>query len=501
MAAATTTSYEQVPGLRRSETPFPVSRLTRCAARLRTTFPKLNRVHIKTYGCQMNERDSEAVAAMLRARGYRIVADENECDILLLNTCSVRDAAEQKAIGKAGYLQHRKKKQPDFVLGILGCMAQNRGASLLEQLPDVDLIIGTQKFHQVPGYLDNLRAARDAGLPIGETIIDIAEEDGSQNTIKDHLPLENDEGGVIERQVNAFVSIQQGCNMDCAFCIVPKTRGDERSRPMDDIVAECRALAERGVREVTLLGQIVTSYGRRDYAHTGGVTPFVQLLERVHAIDGIERIRFTSPHPRGFKADLVAAYGRLPKLCGYVHLPMQSGSNRILRAMNRPYTRERYKEIVDALRTVQPEMYFSTDVIVGFPGESEEDFEQTRELFEACNYDMAYVFKYSVRTGTPAAEMSGQVPEEVKERRNQILLEILQKNSLRRTAAMVGTVEKVLVEGHDKSGERFTGRTRGNRVCVFEAEPRLVGQIVPLRIERATVSTLYGGLVLAGVAS
>ena len=449
----------------------------------------------------MNERDSEAVAAMLRARGYRIVADENDCDILLLNTCSVRDAAEQKAIGKAGYLQQRKRKQPDFVLGILGCMAQNRGASLLEQLPDLDLIIGTQKFHQVPGYLDNLRAAREAGLPVGATIVDIAEEAGSQNTIKDHLSAEaeGDGAGAAERPVTAFVSIQQGCNMDCAFCIVPKTRGDERSRPMDDIVAECRALAERGVREITLLGQIVTSYGRRDYTHTGGVSPFVQLLERVHAIDGIERIRFTSPHPRGFKEDLVAAYGRLPKLCGYVHLPMQSGSNRILRAMNRPYTRERYQEIVDALRAVQPEMYFSTDVIVGFPGETDEDFEQTRALFEACNYDMAYIFKYSIRTGTPASDLPDQVSDEVKEHRNQVLLDVLQKNSLRRTAKLIGTVEDVLVDGRDKSGARFTGRTRGNRVCVFEADPRLVGQIVPLKIERATVSTLYGQLVLAAV--
>ncbi len=442
----------------------------------------------------MNERDSEAVAAMLRARGYRIVADESDCDILLLNTCSVRDAAEQKAIGKAGYLQQRKKKQPDFVLGILGCMAQNRGASLLEQLPDVDLIVGTQKFHQVPGYLDNLRAARDAGVPIGATIVDIAEEAGSQNTIKDHVAPEAGE----EPPVSAFVSIQQGCNMDCSFCIVPKTRGDERSRPMDEIVAECAALAGRGVREITLLGQIVTSYGRRDYAHTAGVTPFVQLLERVQAIDGLERIRFTSPHPRGFRDDLVAAYARLPKLCPYVHLPMQSGSNRILRAMNRPYTRERYREIVDALRAAQPGMYFSTDVIVGFPGETAEDFEQTRELFEACDYDMAYIFKYSIRTGTPAATLGDQVPDEVKEQRNQVLLDMLQRNSLRRTATLIGTVEEVLVEGRDRSGERFTGRTRGNRVCVFEAEPRLVGQLVPLKITRASVSTLYGELVLGG---
>ena len=455
----------------------------------------MNRVHIKTYGCQMNERDSEAVAAMLRARGYRIVSDENECDILLLNTCSVRDAAEQKAIGKAGYLQQRKRRQPDFVLGILGCMAQNRGAALLEQLPDLDLIIGTQKFHQVPGHLDNLRAARDAGVPVGDTIVDIGEEAGSQNTIRDHA--EPGEGE--ERKVTAFVSIQQGCDMDCSFCIVPKTRGDERSRPMDDIVAECRRLAEHGVREITLLGQIVTSYGRRDVPRPGGISPFVQLLERVHEIDGIARIRFTSPHPRGFKPDLVAAYGRLPKLCPYVHLPMQSGSDRILRAMNRPYTSDRYRAIVDSLRAVNPAMHFSTDVIVGFPGETEEDFARTRELFAACDFDMAYIFKYSIRTGTPAATMEGQVPEEVKEDRNRELLAILETNSLRRTANLIGTEEEVLVEGRDRGGSRFTGRTRGNRVCVFDADPRLVGELVPLHIERASVSTLYGRLVLAGV--
>jgi tRNA-2-methylthio-N6-dimethylallyladenosine synthase len=439
----------------------------------------------------MNERDSEAVAAMLRARGYRIVGGEDECDIMLLNTCSVRDAAEQKAIGKAGYVSARKKKQPDFVLGILGCMAQNRGAALLDQLPDVDLIIGTQKFHQVPDYLDNLRAAREAGVPVGETIVDIAEEAGSQNTIREHV--------LADQQVSAFVSIQQGCNMDCHFCIVPKTRGDERSRPMDEIVRECEELVAKGVREITLLGQIVTSYGRRDYVHTDGISPFVQLIERVHAIAGIERIRFTSPHPRGFKQDLVEAYGRLPKLCPYVHLPLQSGSNRILKAMNRPYSRERYQEIVDALRAVTPDMYFSTDVIVGFPGETEEDFQQTRELFEACNYDMAFIFKYSIRTGTVAADLADQVPDAVKEQRNQILLDLLRANSERRNAALLGTMEEVLVEGPDKTGTHFTGRTRGNRVCVFDADPRLVGELVPLKIERASVSTLYGSLVLKGV--
>ena len=453
----------------------------------------MNRVHIKTYGCQMNERDSEAVAALLRGRGYRIVPEEDQCDILLLNTCSVRDAAEQKAIGKAGHLAARKKKQPAFILGILGCMAQNRGAGLLDRLPDLDLIIGTQKFHQVPDYLDNLRAAQAAGVPIGSTIVDIAEEAGSQNTIRDHV-LE-------EKQVSAFVSIQQGCNMDCSFCIVPKTRGDERSRPMDEIVREAAQLAERGVKEITLLGQIVTSYGRRDYAHTGGVTPFVQLLEKVNAIPGIKRIRFTSPHPRGFKDDLIAAYGRLEKLCEYVHLPLQSGSNRILQAMNRPYSRERYGEIVSALRAVQPDMYFSTDVIVGFPGETAEDFAQTRELFEACNYDMAYIFKYSIRSGTPAAMLADQVPDEVKEERNHVLLGLLAANSARRNATLLGTTQEVLVEGPDKKGRRFMGRTRGNRIVHFDADERLVGELVPVKIERVSTAVLYGQLSLAGVTS
>ncbi len=453
----------------------------------------MNRFFIKTYGCQMNERDSEAVAALLRARGYRMVANEHDCDILLLNTCSVRDAAEQKAIGKAANVAGQRRKNPDFILGILGCMAQNRGTELLDRLPDVDLIVGTQKFHQVPDYLDNLRAAQSAGVPLSQPIVDIAEEAGSQNTIRDHV-LE-------EKQVSAFVSIQQGCNMDCSFCIVPKTRGDERSRPMDQIVRECGQLAERGVKEITLLGQIVTSYGRRDYEHTGGITPFVQLLERVNAIPGLQRIRFTSPHPRGFKEDLIAAYSRLEKLCEYVHLPLQSGSNRILRAMNRPYTRERYRQIVDDLRTAQPGMYFSTDVIVGFPGETEEDFAKTRELFEACNYDMAYVFKYSIRTGTPAATLEDQVPEEVKEARNQILLKILVQNSARRNAALVGTTQEVLVEGPDKKGLGFTGRTRGNRVVHFAASERLVGELVPIRIERVSTAVLYGSLELAGVST
>jgi tRNA-2-methylthio-N6-dimethylallyladenosine synthase len=451
----------------------------------------MNRVHIKTYGCQMNERDSEAVAALLRGRGYRIVADEDDCDVLLLNTCSVRDAAEQKAIGKAAAVAQRKRRNPRFVLGILGCMAQNRGAALLDALPDVDLIVGTQKFHQVPDHLENLRAAQAAGAVLPTRIVDLAAEAGSQNTIRDHV--------LAERQVTAFVSIQQGCNMDCSFCIVPKTRGDERSRPMDDIVRECAELAERGVREVTLLGQIVTSYGRRDYAHTGGVSPFVQLLGRVDALPGIRRIRFTSPHPRGFKDDLIRAYGRLAKLCPHVHLPLQSGSDRILRLMNRPYSAERYRRIVADLRAVRPDIHLSTDVIVGFPGETDEDFAATRELFAWADYDMAYVFKYSVRTGTPAAEMADPVPDGVKEARNQELLHLLEANSARRTAALVGSTVEVLVEGPDRKGVQFMGRTPGNRVVHFAADERLIGELVRVRVTDASRAALYGELELAGV--
>jgi tRNA-2-methylthio-N6-dimethylallyladenosine synthase len=245
---------------------------------------------------------------------------------------------------------------------------------------------------------------------------------------------------------------------------------------------------------VTLLGQIVTSYGRRDYTHANGISPFVQLLERIHAVDGIDRIRFTSPHPRGFKGDLVGAFARMPKLCDSAHLPVQSGSNRVLAAMNRPYTRERYLEIVAGLRAARPSLALSTDVIVGFPGETEEDFEQTAALFREADFDMAYIFKYSVRSGTPAAEMGDQIDEPTKERRNQHLLALLEENSRRHVAALLGTQQEVLVEGPDKRGIQFMGRTRGNRVVHFPADPGLVGRLVPVRIERATPSALYGQL-------
>jgi tRNA-2-methylthio-N6-dimethylallyladenosine synthase len=454
----------------------------------------MNRVYIKTYGCQMNERDSDAVAAMLRGKGYSIVESELDADVVLLNTCSVRDQAEQKAIGKAGHLTKRKRKNPNFILGVMGCMAQNRGNDLLDRLPDLDLIVGTQKFHRVPDHLDHMIATLQGQGPRPDTIVDLEAEDGSQNTIKSH--------DADKQQVSAFVSIMQGCNMKCSYCIVPKTRGAERARPMDEIVAEIEALAANGTREVTLLGQIVNQYAVREFPFVDKKSPFVQLLERVHAIEGIERIRFTSPHPVGFKDDLIECYARLPKLCEYLHFPMQSGSNRILKAMRRPYTIEKFREIIAKIRAVRPDVYISTDVIVGFPGETDADFELTRHAFDEIGFDMAYLFKYSVRPDTTAEPLGDPIPKAVKEARNQVLLDILGRHSLARNEALIDTVEEVLFEGPAKRGEgMFMGRTRGHRKVIVKATPRLVGQLVPVRITEATASTLMGELVLEGMES
>ncbi|MDR2862838.1 MAG: tRNA (N6-isopentenyl adenosine(37)-C2)-methylthiotransferase MiaB [Puniceicoccales bacterium] len=448
----------------------------------------MNRVYIKTYGCQMNERDSEAVAAMLRVRGYSIVESEAEADVVLLNTCSVRDQAEQKALGKAGrLLKDRGRGSRMQVLGVMGCMAQNRGRALIDSLPDLDLVVGTQKFHQVPDHLDNLMATLRGLGPRPASIVDIDAEAGSQNAIRGHAAT---------RQVSAFVSIMQGCDMRCAYCIVPKTRGPERARPMDEIVEEVRRLADNGTREITLLGQIVNHYGKREFPVLGGKSPFVQLLEKVHAVDGIERIRFTSPHPVGFREDLVACYRELPKLCEYIHFPMQSGSDRVLRAMRRPYTRARFLRTVEALRRANPGMYFSTDVIVGFPGETDEDFAETVTLFDTVKFDMAFIFKYSVRSGTEAEALGDTVPREVKEARNQVLLERLEALSVARNCLLVGTVQEVLVEGPARKGDGvYMGRNRGNRKILFPGSAQLAGEFVPVRIVRATATVLYGEIV------
>lgn len=439
----------------------------------------------------MNERDSEAVAEMLRARGYSIVDNETDADIILLNTCSVRDQAEQKAIGKAYRLLPQKKRlRTDAaggkrrIVGIMGCMAQNRGRELLDALPDLDLLVGTQKFHRVPEHLDKILATQRGLGPRPQSVVDLDEETGSQNAIKMHAP---------GRKISAFVSIMQGCDMRCAYCIVPKTRGHERARPLDEIVEEARELVAGGTREITLLGQIVNRYGAREIPAANGKSPFVQLLEKLSDIDGLWRIRFTSPHPSGFREDLVDAYRRLPKLCNYIHLPAQSGSDAVLRAMRRPYSRERFLALVKALRDARPDMYFSTDIIVGFPGETRDDFEKTRSLFEEVKFDMAYIFRYSVRAGTPAEALGDPISEDEKDARNKELLAVLEKYSLARNLSLVGTEQEILVEAPARRGENiFEGRNGGNRKTVFPADESFLGKLVSVKIESATVTTLSG---------
>src|SRR5947207_166303 len=385
-------------------------------------------VYIKTYGCQMNERDSEAVGAQLVAKGYTLARGEADADVILLNTCSVRDYAEQKALGKMENLAaEARRNRPDVVLGFIGCMAQSRGQELLDRLPDVDLVLGTQKFHRTADYLDDIFAGRR------EKVVDVAEEEKSESTIREHLLNGNG-----HKSVTAFVSIMQGCNQYCTFCIVPYTRGEERSRTIADIVCECRELVARGVREITLLGQIVTSYGKRDIPKTDGKSAFVQLLEAVHEIEGLERIRFTSPHPKGYGDDLVEAYARLPKLVESAHIPVQSGSDSILRLMHRGYTRERFLSIVEKLRAVQPRIGITTDIIVGFPGETESDFEETLSLVRQVRFENAFIFKYSPRRDTPAAEMPNQVSREVKEERNARLLALVNEIAAEKYRTYVG---------------------------------------------------------------
>src|SRR5919201_1822301 len=333
--------------------------------------PAMPKFFIKTYGCQMNERDSEQVAHSLISRGYQRVHDETEADVVLLNTCSVRDMADQKALGKMGMLGRMAKQRPHVVFGFLGCMAQARGASLVWNLPHVDLVIGTQKFHRVADYVEELvlqKRALLAGIAdaghrriddLRFSIVDVAEEPGSQSRIREQQ--------LAPKQATAFVSIMQGCNMHCTFCIVPRTRGAERSRSIEEIVSEVRDLVARGVKEVTLLGQIVNLYGRHEFPKRDGKSPFVQLLEAVNEIEGLGRLRFTSPHPIGFRDDLIDAISRLPRLAEHVHLPLQSGSNRILKAMHRAYTAGKYLDLVRRIRHAREGIAITTALLVGFP--------------------------------------------------------------------------------------------------------------------------------------
>lgn len=441
----------------------------------------MKKVHIITYGCQMNIRDSEAMRGFLVAAGYTITDHEEDADIVILNTCSVRDQAEVKALGKLNQLLRYRLRRPHFRLGVTGCMAQNRGESLFSLVRGLDFVLGTRQSNRLIEVLQMLEQ--------GESKICFLGEESSQCGSSVHQ--------ITPQQASAFVTIATGCNMRCSYCIVPYTRGPEVCRPMNEIVQEVQSLVNQGIKEVTLLGQIVNQYGVRVLPMVDGKTPFVQLLEKLNAIEGLHRIRFLSPHPIGFHQDLIDCYKNLPKLCPAVHLPVQSGSNRILKLMKRGYTAERALELVQQLRAAHPDMSISTDVIVGYPDEQEEDFQATLRLFKELDLDMAFVFKYSPRKGTPAAIAPNQIPEEVKEERNQILLDVLAISSRRRNEAMVGRVQEVLFERPSKKNPKvLVGFTPNAKKVFVEAPQSLIGTLQPVRITKASVTCLNGELLV-----
>ena len=459
----------------------------------------------------MNERDSEQVAQTFSERGYTLTPKEQDADAILINTCSVRDQAEQKALGKMGMMGKYREDRAHVVFGFMGCMAQSRGPELFEKVPHLDLVVGTQKYHRVFDYVDSILSRRletrmdEVGSEmvtgrvedevikvnrdriISARVVDTDEEKDSQNTIRDHIPRE-------QQQATAFVSIMQGCNMRCSFCIVPDTRGKERGRPIEDIVEEVRTLVGKGVKEVTLLGQIVNLYGRTEFPKVDGKSPFVQLLEAVHAIEGIERIRFTSPHPIGYRDDLVAAFTYLPKLCSHIHFPMQSGSDRMLKKMRRPYKNEKFLAICEKMKAARPDLSITTDVIVGFPGETEEDFQETVDCMKRIGFDNSFIFRYSIRKDTPAAEMEDQLSDKVKEERNQALLRVQEELTTTKNARLIGTIQQVLCEGPSKTNKaRLSGRTSQNKIVIFDGDAeRMTGQLLDIKIEDSTGYTLYG---------
>jgi tRNA-2-methylthio-N6-dimethylallyladenosine synthase len=431
----------------------------------------------------MNQRDSEALSCLLEERGHQACESENEADIVIFNTCSVREQAELKVMGKVGILKRLKKQKPHLVLGIIGCMAQNHGESLLKQFPHLDFVLGTDQMHHLPDLIEEIlnKHNRLVQVETGNEIL---------GTLTGHR----------QTGFSAFVSIMRGCNQFCTYCIVPYVRGREKSRDVEGIVAEVRTLAERGVKEVMLLGQNVNVYGvaeaRREGRYDPEACPFAEVLQAVNDVPGIERIRFTSPHPGYMNAAFIEAVTQIPKVCESFHLPLQSGSNQILKRMHRGYTVEQYLDTIRQIRARKPEVTFSTDIIVGFPGETAEDFEATRAVMREVGFDMAYIFKYSPRRGTKAAELPDDVPQSVKEERNQILLQELNEHVTRANRELVGRTVEVLVEGESKrNSQRWSGRTRTNKVCIFKPVANLqAGDLVQVTIDRTTAHSLFGCL-------
>ena len=447
------------------------------------------KVFIKTYGCQMNIRDSEAMAGMLKNAGHEMVDHESKADLLLFNTCSVREAAENKAIGKIGFMQKLKKNNPNLIIGVMGCMAQSKGDELFARLPHLDFVLGTGQLHKLLETIENLEEERKQLLLTTES-----------NEVLTQMGVHYNNGDESDFcNYSSFIAITRGCNRFCSYCIVPYVRGREISRTIEDVVAEAKDLVANGTREITLLGQNVAAFGLGGNVNppAEGVSPFADLLIELNKIEGLERIRFTSPYVSYFNDKLIQAMADCKKVCHNVHLPLQSGSNRILKLMNRQYTREMYLEKVAKMRSLMPDITFSTDIIVGFPGETEEDFLETKTLMEEVGYDNAYIFKYSPRKGTKAAAMADQIPQEVKENRNQVLLQVLRETVERDIKKLVGTTQELLVEGVTKTNkERFFGKTSTAWVVNFVPnENTKVGDIVKVHINQANRVTAVGELI------
>jgi tRNA-2-methylthio-N6-dimethylallyladenosine synthase len=442
------------------------------------------KVYVKTHGCQMNEYDSAKMADMLVAeRGFERVQTAEEADVLLLNTCSIREKAQEKVFSQLGQWRLLKEERPDLVIGVGGCVASQEGEALVQRAPFVDMVFGPQTLHRLPEMYDAARSSQGPQVDISFPEIEKF----------DRLPEPRAEGPT------AFVSIMEGCSKYCTFCVVPYTRGEEVSRPFDDVIAEIAALAGQGVREVTLLGQNVNAYlGPMD---DGTVADLALLVHYVAAIDGIERIRYTTSHPAEFSDALIQAYADVPQLAGHLHLPVQSGSDRILRMMKRGYTAAEFIEKIRKLREVRPDISVSSDFIIGFPTETEDDFQATMALIETIGFDQSFSFLYSPRPGTPAAQLVDNIPADEKMRRLQHVQATINANARRISQAMIGTVQNVLVIQPSKRDEhQLAGRTDNNRVVPFAGHPRLIGRFVQVRITEAMPNSLRGEIVQVDVA-
>lgn len=437
------------------------------------------KLHIKTWGCQMNEYDSSKMAALLDStHGYTLTEVAEEADVLLLNTCSIREKAQEKVFHQLGRWKLLKQQNPNVIIGVGGCVASQEGKLIRQRANFVDIIFGPQTLHRLPEMIDQVRGN-------GRPVIDVSFPEIEKF---DRLPEPRADGPT------AFVSIMEGCNKYCTYCVVPYTRGEEVSRPCDDILYEIAQLAEQGVREVNLLGQNVNAW--RGAAFDGGLCSFAELLRLVASIDGIDRIRFTTSHPIEFTDDIIEVYRDTPELVSFLHLPVQSGSDRVLTMMGRTHTALEYKSIIRKLRAARPDIQISSDFIVGFPGETREDFEQTMKLISDVNFDMSYSFIFSPRPGTPAADMVDDVSEEEKKQRLYILQDRINQQANAWSRRMVGTTQRILVEGTSrKSIMELSGRTENNRVVNFEGTPDMVGKFVDVEIIEVLSNSLRGKTV------